>query len=334
MSKLLSLLSLPGRVFLGFLLTCGWVWSVLALWFFDPMPGWLRVALAVLWAVSAPVLWFSLPRPWTATAALAAGVLSVVVLWSFHRPRSDREWADDQARMPLAVFDDGEVRVENLRHATYRSVDDYDVEWYEQSFDLEEIESVDFIVEPFSSLRGLAHTLLSFGFADGEHVAISVETRRERGEAYSPVKGLFRQYEPMYVCGDERDLIGMRANVRKNPVHLFPVRATKEQVRALFVSMLKRSTELAERPRFYNTLTSTCATSILHHLEELLDRRLPFDFRVVFPGFADSLAYDLGIMNNDLPLEELRERCLINGRSGFGAGRREWSRQIRGHTSR
>ena len=54
----------------------------------------------------------------------------------------------------------------------------------------------------------IVHTMLSFGFA-GEPVTISIEKRKERGEACSSLAGFFRQYELMYVVDDEHDLFGV-----------------------------------------------------------------------------------------------------------------------------
>ena len=48
---------------------------------------------------------------------------------------------------------------------------------------------------------------MSFGFAGGDHIAVSVETRPEKGEAYSAIGGFFKQFEVIYILAEERDVL-------------------------------------------------------------------------------------------------------------------------------
>jgi len=333
---------LPGRLFsliasglcalavivLWLVVGVAWLWATLAIWFFGPWPAWARLPAAMAWVVATAWCCLRLSR-WRAWRAIVAGVLSIGLIWSLQRPSNDRPWMADQARMPLASFDGDAVTIENLRHATYRSTEDYDVRWYRRQYDLNAIERVDFVVEPFASWRGPAHTFLTFGFADGEYVAISVEIRKEQGESFSPLKGLFKQYEIMYVVGDERDLIGLRVNYRKNLVYVYPVKATKAQVRKLFAAMLERANQLARQPEFYNTLTNTCTTNIVWHFEDLTGENLPIDLRVLLPGYSDALAFEFGLVDFQGSIEEARRRFRISRCVPQGADGRAWSRQIR-----
>ena len=305
-----------------------WIWASLAIWFCCPGPTWARALVTMAWVAATAWCIVRLDR-WKAWRVVAAAVLGVWVIWSLQRPSNDRAWMADQARMPAASFDGDAVAIESFRHATYRGIDDYDVRWDRRAFDLNAIERVDYVVEPFAAWRGPAHTLLSFGFADGEQVAVSVEIRKEQGESFSPLRGLFKQYEIMYVVGDERDLIGLRVNHRKHPVYVYPVRASKEQVRALFVAMLSRANQLAEQPEFYNTLTNTCTTNIVGHLEDLTGERLTPSLRIVLPGYSDSLAFDLGLVDFDGSLEEAQRLFLIPECPTDGVEAAVWSREIR-----
>jgi hypothetical protein len=256
--------------------------------------------------------------------AVGYGILALVI-----RPSNDRNWSPDQERLVRATFVDDSVHIANARNARYRSVSDYDVHWEDRSYDLRRLESVWFIVEPFSDLRGPAHTFLSFGFADGQHVAISVELRKEVGETFHPLRGLLRQYELQYVVGDERDLIGLRANHRRDSVFVYPVRTTPEKMRELFRAMLERANGLAERPEFYNTLWSSCTTNIVAHINDIAPQRVPFSFKVLLPAYSDELAYDLGLLDTALPREGFRLPHLINGRAAEFADREDFSVGIR-----
>jgi hypothetical protein len=261
--------------------------------------------------------------------ALAASAVAYLLMIFFVRPSNTRDWSPDQAKTATAVIDGESVRIEDLRNATYRSVDDYDVRWEQRRYNLRELASVWFIVEPFASWRGPAHTFLSFGFTNGEYIAISVEIRKERGEQFSPLKGLLRQFEISYVIGDERDLIGLRAIHRKDAVYLYPIRATPEQRRALFLSMLNRANAIASKPEFYNTLTNNCTSSIVKHIEEIVPGSIPFSFKTFLPAYSDDLAYDLGLIETSLPRDTYRAAHLINDLAEAHADSPDFSAGIR-----
>ena len=246
------------------------------------------------------------------------------------KPSNARDWTRDQRLLPRASFAGDTVRVENVRDIRYRSTTDFDVAHDDRVYDLSQLESVWFAVEPFSGMRGPAHTFVSFGFRDGQYVAISVEIRKEEGERFSPVRGLLRSYELMYVVGDERDVVKLRSNYRRDDVYLYRTTATPEKGRALFVSMLRRANELAAKPEFYNTLTSTCTTNIVRHVNEIAPKRIPFSYKVLLPAYSDELAYRIGLLDTTVPFETLRARAHINARATRSADSPEFSRLIRG----
>ena len=104
------------------------------------------------------------------------------------------------------------MRIHNIRNFAYAPDSRYTPAYYDKTFDLRKLDSVWFIVEHFGDWKGPAHTFLSFGFGEQDYVAVSVEIRKEKGENYSPLKGLLKRYELTYVIGDERDLIKLRTN--------------------------------------------------------------------------------------------------------------------------
>ena len=217
-----------------------------------------------------------------------------------------------------------------MRNVHYRSTHDYDVHYDDRAYDLRRLESVWFVVEPFSGMKGPAHTFVSFGFDDGQYVGISVEIRKEVGESFSPWRGATRGYELTYVVGDERDLIGLRANFRHDSVYLYRTTATPEKARQLFVSMLRRADKLAADPEFYNTLTSTCTTNIVRHVNEISPKRVPFSFKTLLPAYADELAYQVGLLDTTVAFETLRARAKINARAASAGESPAVSRLIRG----
>ncbi|MGH7674742.1 MAG: DUF4105 domain-containing protein [Gemmatimonadales bacterium] len=260
--------------------------------------------------------------------ALAA-LLALVLVWLRQRPSTERDWQPNEAVMPSITFRGRLVDVRNVRFTTYRSTEDYTPAYDQRTYDLERLVRVWFVVEPFSKWGGAAHTFLSFEFTGPEFVAISVEARKERGETYHFVKGLFRGYELLYVVGDERDLVRLRSNYRRDEVFLYPIRASPERVRALFAEMLERADALRRAPEFYNTLTSNCTSNIVRHVNRLVPGRVPFSVRWMFPGYADRLAYDLGLIDTALPFDSIRARFRIDERALRYGDREDFSVRIR-----
>jgi hypothetical protein len=263
--------------------------------------------------------------------ALAVGCAAVAYLLfaAVVRPSNDRDWSPDQARLPRASIEGDRLTIRNVRNSTYRSTTDYDVRYDDRVYDLARLDSVWFVVEPFGQAQAAAHTFLSFGFGPDDFVAISVEIRKEKGESFSPGKGLLRRYEVMYVVGDERDLIGLRANHRRDDVHLYPVRAPRAKMRELLLGMLERANHLADEPEFYNTLTNTCTTNIVRHVNGIAPNRIPFRLAILLPGYADRLAWELGLIETALPFEEAKASFQINAKARLHAADPAFSRRIR-----
>jgi hypothetical protein len=264
--------------------------------------------------------------------AIAAALLAILVIGrcSLRTPSNDRNWNADQVRLSTASFNGPLVTIRNVRNFTYRSESDFTPAYYDKTYDLRQLNSVWFVVEPFGEFEGPAHTFVSFGFDDRDFVAISVEIRKEVGESFSPWKGLLRHYEIMYVVGDERDLVALRANHRKDEVFVYRVNTTTERMRKLFVEMLTRANAVAEKPEFYNTLTNTCTTNIVRHVNTVNPRRVPWRLGVFLPGYSGELAYRLGLLDTNIPFEELKERSRVNEKAARFATDPEFSRKIRG----
>jgi hypothetical protein len=262
---------------------------------------------------------------------LAAALLVAAVAFSFVRPSNDRNWKTEHARLPSAVFDGNRVHITGIRNFRYVSADSFIVGYYDRTFDLDSLATVWLGIAVFNEAerRGPAHSLLSFGFDGGDYVAISVEARKEVGEGYSTVKGLFKKYEIIYVIGDERDLLLTRAVYRPDDVYLYPIKASREKVRELFVSMLEKADALHDEPEFYNTLTNNCTSKLRDHVNMIAPGLVPNSWKLVLPGYADELVKDLGLLGEDVSIEEARRRYWINGRAQVYAEAPDFSRQIR-----
>ena len=263
---------------------------------------------------------------------VALGCLTVLaVAYAFAgRPSNERDWEPNEAVLPSFDFRGDSVVLRNVRNTTYRTADDYTPAYYDTTYDMKDLRRVWFGVVPFTGSNTMAHTFLSFEFTGSRFVAISVEARNERGEDYGPIKGLFRRYELMYVIADERDAIGLRAVHRRDAVYLYPIRTQRpEHARVLFLGMLAAAHELVVRPRFYNTLTANCTSTIVRHVNTLVPGRVPFSYRWLLPGYADELAFDLGLVDTDLPRDSLRSHFGVSQAAILWVDSANFSRGIR-----
>jgi hypothetical protein len=259
---------------------------------------------------------------------MAVVVVVATILLLLRRPSHDRDWSPDQRLLPTATVHGDIVEIRNVRNFAYHGHDGFEPRYETRTYDLNKLDSAWFMVERFGETPGIAHTLLSFGFGE-EFVAVSVEIRKEKGESYSPWRGLMREYELMYVIGDERDLIGLRTNQRRDEVYLYPMRTTPEKMRQAFLGILARTNDLAAKPEFYNTLTNTCTTNIVRHVNEVVPGRVPFSFKVLLPAYSDRLAYDLGLIATDQPFEQVRPAYRIDQIAQAAGVNEDFSRVIR-----
>ncbi|CAN5160236.1 hypothetical protein BH23GEM2_BH23GEM2_13110 [soil metagenome] len=246
---------------------------------------------------------------------LAAVAFGAAALTSVE-PSGERDWISQQAVLPSVAFDGDSVHIRKVRNFSYTGESEFTRGYYDRSYDLSKLESAWFVLTPFYGWwRGPGHTLVSFGFSDSTFLAISVEARRENGEEYGPLKGLFRKYELMYVIGDERDLIGLRGRFGTYPVYLYPIRGEPARMRQVFVEMLTRAEQLHGRPEFYNTLTNNCTSNVVAHVNGVARGRVPGGIKTILPGYTDEVAHRLGLIDTELDIEKARLRFAVNERA-------------------
>jgi len=221
--------------------------------------------------------------------------IAVLSNWLTIAPRNDRLWQKDVATLAYATFENHRVTVHNIRNFAYRSEFDYQPAYYQQTYDLNKLQGVDLFVVYWMG-PAIAHTIMSFRFSDGKHLAISIEARKEQNEAYSTIKGFFRQYELIYIVADERDVIGLRTTYRQNPpeqVYLYPLQGSKSNALGLLMAYLQEINALSEQPAFYNTLTNNCTTGIWMHTL-INPGHLPFSWKILLSGYVPQYLYESG----------------------------------------
>lgn len=244
------------------------------------------------------------------------------------KPSNDRTWSPEFSRLPTAEVQGQQITLRNIRNAEWLSEDDFVLDYYDRTIALDDILGVDFVVVPFE-VTAIAHTMLSFQLADGTYLGVSVEIRTEKDEDYSSVLGAARQFEVTYLLADERDIIRRRTRHLDADVYIYPTVATPHQARLLFLDIAQRMNELAVQPEFYHTLVNNCTTNIVSHVNHLNPSRVPYSIGVLLPGLADKYAYQLGILDQSVPFETLKQSAHVNQRADLFYDDPEFSKKIR-----
>ena len=315
------------RVILYIVIVAVTAWSIAAIWIDGPKNRPLAAVLCAVVAAGALLL-LVLVRPWWWAGAAAAVPFVVVLAWWLSIPPSNtRDWQPDVARLPSAVIEGNRVTIRNVRNFAYPSPTAMVERWETRTYDLDTIVGFDMFLSTWGA-PGIAHTISSWEFSDGQHLAISIETRKEKGEEYSALLGFFRQFELYYVVADERDVIGVRAGPRKEDLHLYRLRGSPAFARALLLDYLAEVNQLDQAPRWYNALTHNCTTQIRHHVDQIAPGN-PFDWRILANGYLDRLGYERGQINTSVPFEEVKRRSDITARARAADDREDFSKLIR-----
>ena len=303
-------------------------WAGLAIYYSNLPWGPARAALAVAFtAFGIWALWWT-RRPntgWWFAATFGA----VLIWWLAIPPSHDRPWRPEVAVLPRAIIDGDRVRLTHFRHFKYRSENDFDVRYEDRDISLDRIVSMDLFIS-YWKLGPVAHTFVSFNFEDGSPpVCISIETRPEKGESFNPLASMFKQFELVYVVGDERDIAAVRTDHRGEEVFLYRIRASPEGVRRLFRIYLDRINHLADEPEWYHLLSNNCTLNILRYARAAGGAQRRFDHRHLLNGFIDRYLYGTGVIDTSLDFEELRRRSHINDAARAAGDGGDFSSRIR-----
>jgi Domain of unknown function (DUF4105) len=301
-------------------------WTTLAIYYSNLPSAGLRLGLAGVFAAFA--VWaLLLSRQRHMSVIVIALSLGVAAWWITIRPSHDRPWRPEVAVMPRAFIDGDRVRLTGVRNSDYRTRDDFTVRYEEREVLLSHLTALDFYVSYFMA-GPVGHTFLSFIFDNAPPLSISIETRPEVGESFAPIASLFKQFELIYVVGDERDLVGVRANYRHEAVYLYRLNTSPDDARRLLLVYLARINELADRPEFYHLLTNSCTINIVRYANAA-GRGGRLDIRHLLNGLIDGYLYYSGRIDTTLPFEELRRRSLIDEAVQAADSAPDFSQRIR-----
>ena len=304
-------------------------WAAAALYFDLPVSRLRTPASALYFMVTLAILWFFRRRHLVLVFPFV-GFAIVAVWWFSLKPSNSRVWRPDNAKTSYADVNGQQVTIHDLRNCNYRTEQDYTCDWETRFYNLESLRGIDIFVTWWGS-PWIAHPIVSFDFGDEGHVALSIETRNVMGQGYSAVGGFFRQYTLAYIASDERDVVRLRTNYRKDEeVYLFRTKAKPSLARAIFLDYMERANSLRVRPEWYNALTNNCTTNIAISVAEVRNMRMRLDWRILLNGKMDEMMYERGeLVTGGLSLPQLKEQAHINTAARSADDSFDFSRLIR-----
>lgn len=321
---LIRIFSLIVSVVTWVILFIGVLWAFGAFWFDFPKPLMPHVAACVFGLVMVLVAILVRPR-WRAKLGIVFALIGVMVWWFSIQPRQFRDWKPEVAMTSHADIEGDIITLYNVRNFDYRTEKDFTVGYELRRVDLRNLKGLDIFITYWGSPY-MAHPIASFDFGPDGHICFSIETRPEKGEDYSALGGLYRQFELIYVVSNERDVIRLRTNYRKDEdVYLYRLNAP--MARQGFLEYVQSVNELHQTPRWYNAITNNCTTAIRH--QQTAQDRKPFDWRMLVNGFGDELLYERGSIDRALPFAELKKLSHINPKAKAADADPDFSGKIR-----
>ena len=267
-------------------------------------------------------------------AAVAVLVLRLIYVWNTRirplQPSLDLEWAADCEHLTTATVEGSTITFRNVRDFTWRTTRARDENWADEvTVDAEAVKQVWRSVDHFHSIKGLAHTYLTFEFGCGTCLSFSFESRREKGERYHPWDGMWRAYELYLLVGFERDVTGLRTHGRRNKDYMFRAVTLPGKDKELLFGMIKKLNDLAVNPEWYHSLFTTCNTSIVQIVNQVAPGRIPFLWRNFLPGYTPKAAFKLKLIEDWGGLEATLEKARIDEKAQSWDGVEDYSAMLR-----
>ena len=268
--------------------------------------------LSLLLFLSGLMIWFRFRKNIIITIVPPVMLLGMLTWFSTIQASNDREWRADVSVLPKIDINNETVTIQNLRNAIWNNPRVFSPNWETRNYNLNKLRSLDLIVEPFNDSKLMAHTMLSFGFEDQGNVIVSVEARREMQEEYSLVAGALRQFELIYIFGDEKDLLTLRALVRGSALHLYPIKAEPEFIVTLFKDLANSANALHDKPQFYRTLRDNCTSTLVEHIDRHYQQKIGWRAETIFPAKAGELLHKLDRMDTQLSYNQAYQASRID----------------------
>ena len=316
-------------ILLAIVIIVATAWAALALWYRLPVPELVRVGAGgtfVLFGCIVVIALFS--RRWfRALASFITAFAVIIIWWTTIKPLAHADWAPDVSRQVTGKLDGDTLTLTNVRDFDWRSDSDFTERWTTRSYNLNKLRSLDLFMSYWTGPQ-IAHVIMSFGFEGGTYIAWSVEVRRKNGGEFSPLADMFKSNPLVIIAADERDVVGVRSNVRGEDVQLYRLRATPEEARPLLLEYVRDANALSTVPKFYNSITTNCTTTVVKMMRAVGDR-IPLDWRLIVNGYLPEYAYAQGALDNQFSMADLKALAHIDKRAREAGLTSDYSRLVR-----
>ena len=290
------------------------VWSCLSLWFRAPGPEVVRTALALAFGLVGMFTLYGLAR---GRRRMLIVLLLFFILdlawWSTIEPSRDLDFSADVSRQVTGTITGNRLVLRDVRDFDWTSETDFKPNWVIRDYDLDHLRTLDLFMAYWAGPE-MAHVIFSFGFDDGRYLAWSIEVRRLQGGEFSPIADLFKRNPLVIIASEERDVVRLRSNIRGENVQLYRLNTPPEITRKILLGYVSQANDLAEHPRFYNSLVTNCTTTIVTLIRSL-GIMIPLDWRLIVNGYLPDYAYEIGAIDQHLPLAEVKRAALITERA-------------------
>ncbi len=289
------------------------LWSAPAVYFLNIFTEEnLNLALASGYVVLILLLPFIIKNKLYRRSVTLSLFILILIAWAQVKPTHNKIWADGTNKLPSVTVDNNKIHIRNIRDFIYTSETDYQINYLDKSYDLNNLTKLDYILSYWDGNKAIAHTMFSFGFNNGENLAISVEVRHKKGEEYGGFAGLYKQFELIYVLATERDILQLRTNFRQEDVYRYPLNIPQETIHELFNIVIARVNALHETAEFYNTLSQNCLTSLAADFWSIGGENNHFDYRMLANGYSDEMLYQRGRLKSSAPFSAMKQQANIN----------------------
>ncbi|MBT5223612.1 MAG: DUF4105 domain-containing protein [Gammaproteobacteria bacterium] len=326
------MLKFMSNMFLNLILFVFWLWCSVAIYFIILPDKLLAIMVAGLFALVIPLVFFLVAKRNLALVLIILAYIAVTIAWMNMPASNNLDWMPSVAKSPYVITQGNQVTVHDIRNFDYRTETNFTENYYTKTYDLDDLESLGFLLSYWGGGTTFAHTILSFGFSNGDYLAVSAETRLEKGERQNFISGFFNQYEMIYILADERDVIRLRTNFRKldpEDVYFYPTMLSKQKIRQVFEVIIARVNKLYQEPEFYNTITHNCFTTLRADFNAITSPKNRFDWRIIANGYSDQMLYENGVIDTELSFPEAREYFHINQYVSDDNSSKDFSLKIR-----
>jgi Domain of unknown function (DUF4105) len=301
-----------GLALVWFILAVLSLWAAAALYIDVRSPA-MRIPFTVLYAVILVVI-VAKYKLHIRSALLCLGCFCVVLVWWLSlKPTNSGAWQADVDRPAWVETNGDRLIIHNIRNCDYRTETDYSNCWSDRTVNLSDLRGADLFFTTWG-VRWIGHPIVSFQFGNDQHVAFSIEARYKGVQEYSAILGFFRQYELIFVVADERDVIRLRTNFRKDEeVFLYRTSLESGAARAIFLTYVDYLNQLKDHPEWYNALTRNCTTTLDKQISSEVAKPQPWNYQFLVNGTLDELLYDRGrLVTDGLAFKDLKSSANIN----------------------